>query len=140
MPISASEQTAHLRRSLIAPKMSRPAIGIQRRTLLAGTLAVLAAAAMLFFFPPARYDFYPQCPVHQIFGILCPGCGTTRALAALLHGHVVEALQLNTLTVLGLPVVIAWLLFSGQRPLRPSLAIIYAALVVTALFTVGRNL
>ncbi len=49
--------------------------------------ALLVAVALLLRFPPAQYAFYPQCPIHHSLGLLCPGCGATRALAALLHGH-----------------------------------------------------
>jgi len=68
----------------------------------------LLAAAMLFIatliaFPPERFSFYPACPIHQYLHIDCPGCGATRALAALLHGRLGDALRLNTLFVLLLP-------------------------------------
>ena len=62
--------------------------------------------------------FYPQllaaehftakhilsCPFHDITGLYCPGCGGTRSLTALLHGHPLTALHEN-------PAAIALLLF-----------------------------
>lgn len=38
---------------------------------------------------------YPRCPVKWLTGWDCPGCGSTRALHALLHGRVAEAWGLN---------------------------------------------
>ena len=38
----------------------------------------------------------------------CPGCGATRALAALLHGHVIEAMNFNALITLLLPFAAAY--------------------------------
>jgi len=70
--------------------------------------ASLAAAAILYWFPPERYDFYPQCPIFRYLHVYCPGCGATRALAALLHARVAEALHYNALVVLLVPVLLAY--------------------------------
>ncbi len=107
-----------------------------------------AAAAILLRFPPALYGFYPHCPIHQYLHILCPGCGATRALAALLHGNLAEALHLNALTTLLTPVALLYAAACYQsllsrRPLHlphPPRAAIYATLAVAAAFTVARNL
>lgn len=63
----------------------------------------LAAAFLLLRFPPEKSAFYPRCPVFSLFHVLCPGCGGTRALAALLHGDLAGALHWNALIVLLLP-------------------------------------
>jgi hypothetical protein len=101
-----------------------------------------AAAAILLLFPPTRYSFYPQCPIYQFLGILCPGCGTTRALAALLHGHILDALRLNPLTTIMVPLAIFWILFS-PRPLKLlqlSPATLWLMFSFVAAFTLVRNL
>jgi hypothetical protein len=110
-------------------------------------VAVLLCAA-LFFYPPARWSFYPACPIHQMFGIECPGCGATRALAALLHGRLLEAMRLNALFVLLLPCALAGAIECYRRALRPEsfrwpqppAAAVYATLAAAAVFTVIRNL
>jgi hypothetical protein len=110
-------------------------------------LVLAAAAAVLVLFPPAQYSFYPQCPIYRYLGIQCPGCGTTRALAALLHGDVAEALRFNALTTLLMPAAAiyaapCYLRFLGRRPVRlPRLPrpVIYATLAVAVLFAVVRN-
>jgi len=111
---------------------------------MAATVVLLAAGcAMLLRFPPTEYTFYPECPIHHFFGILCPGCGTTRALAALLHGHIAEALAFNALTTLLAPVALLWTLLSYllRRCLtQPPPAAIYTLLACALLFTVARNL
>lgn len=108
---------------------------------------LLATVTILLRFPPAQYDFYPQCPIHHYLHILCPGCGTTRALAALLHGDFAEALRLNALTTLLTPVALIygaagyWRIFA-RAPLRwpqPPPAAIYLTLATTVLFTIARN-
>ncbi len=40
------------------------------------------------------------CPFANFFGVLCPGCGTTRAFTLLLKFDVVSAFRLNPLFVL----------------------------------------
>ena len=40
------------------------------------------------------------CPVKKFTGLPCPGCGGTRALVTLLHGHLLDALYINPLSVL----------------------------------------
>ena len=58
-------------------------------------MAAAAGAWVLYTFPPAAYAFYPRCPFRLVTGMLCPGCGTTRALHQLLHGNVGAAFRLN---------------------------------------------
>jgi hypothetical protein len=66
----------------------------------------LAAAALLYRFPPQEYSFYPRCPFYAVTGHLCPGCGATRAIAELLHGHVAAALHFNAAVTLLMPVLL----------------------------------
>jgi hypothetical protein len=104
-------------------------------------------SALLYRFPPARYHFYPQCPFHQYTGLLCPGCGATRALSALVHGDISAAVHFNVLTVILLPLFFVWLVFAYQRaitgrtPAWPKLPNqgIPALLVLTTVFTLIRN-
>lgn len=58
---------------------------------------VVAGAWVLYTFPPGPGSFYPGCVFRSVTGYECPGCGTTRALHALLHGRVKEAFLLNPL-------------------------------------------
>jgi hypothetical protein len=112
-------------------------------------LAVVGGvAAVLLIFPPARYSFYPECPIYKYLHVECPGCGTTRALAALLRGHVAEAFRWNALTtVLAVPGAVyagsCYRRFLERRPLfpaQPPAAAVYAGLAVAVLFGVARNL
>jgi len=111
--------------------------------------AVVAIAAILLLsFPPAQYSFYPRCPIHELFHLQCPGCGATRAIAAILRGHFIEAMNLNALVTLLVPFAAAygvlcyWRLLQ-RKPFRwphPPPAATYAALTLATVFTVIRNL
>jgi hypothetical protein len=69
-----------------------------------GLVFVLIGLAVLYKYDPAsHFSFYPGCAFHSLTGLYCPGCGTTRALHQLLHGHFRAALHLNPLAVIALP-------------------------------------
>jgi len=111
--------------------------------------AIIALATIILLrFPPAQHNFYPRCPINELLHLQCPGCGATRAVAALLHGHVTEAMNLNALVTLLLPFAAAYGILCYSRLLRrkslhlpqPRPPVIYAALTVATVFTVVRNL
>jgi hypothetical protein len=110
--------------------------------------AIAFAAAILLRFPPERYGFYPQCPFHQLFNLQCPGCGTTRALVAMLHGDIAAAIHFNALAATFFPLAASYAIFTYEKylkrePIRPPTlppATVYAALGITLVFGVIRNL
>jgi hypothetical protein len=115
----------------------------------AAPAAVIAFAAFILLrFPPEQYGFYPRCPVYSLLHLECPGCGTTRAIAALLRGHFTEALRLNALATSLFPPATIYAAICYRRYLRgdslqwPQLpqAAVYAWLTVAAIFTILRNL
>lgn len=68
--------------------------------------------------PPEKFSFYPRCPVFSFLHLYCPGCGATRALAALTHGNLAEALRYNAFFVILLPVLLAYFGFAYWRAMR----------------------
>lgn len=106
---------------------------------------VLFAIAAYWMFDPSRYIF-PRCPVYMLTGWECPGCGSQRALHALLHGDIAGAWRYNAFLLCMAP-VIGLLLFSeffrGRYPRlnrgltsRPAV-IVFVVLIVG--WTVLRN-
>jgi hypothetical protein len=115
---------------------------------LAAVVSGISALALAFRrFPPEQYAFYPRCPIYEWTGLLCPGCGATRALAALAHGNLAEALHWNALVTMLLPVLIVWAAtaywraLSGEETIWPKLSspAVAAMLAAAALFMVVRN-
>lgn len=84
-------------------------------TFAASLLLLTSFCAVLFFLPPGGRSFYPGCPIWQYTGLLCPGCGATRAAAALVHGHFGEAIQSNGLFVSLLPVLAVYCVSAYAR-------------------------
>ena len=73
--------------------------------LFAGAVAAFVIGCglvFIYFFNPSTHGFYPTCLFHQLTGLNCPGCGSTRGLYALLHGNFLIALRDNALFVLSL--------------------------------------
>ena len=68
----------------------------------------MSGAGLLYRFSPQDYSFYPRCPFFALTHHYCPGCGATRAIAEVLHGHAVEALRFNAAVTLLLPFVLCY--------------------------------
>lgn len=124
----------------------REASSAKQPALILGTLAVVAAA-ILFWFDPSQYGFYPHCIFHQVTGYLCPGCGGLRAVHQLLHGNVASAWHFNALLVGSLPLLGFWLAltlwrrhFQGQVLGQFRLAWLWSGLGAILLFGILRNL
>ncbi len=115
--------------------------------LIAATVPVLA---LLYFFADARYSgFFPRCPFYTLTGLLCPGCGSQRAVSALLHGKIIEAINDNILLVTSLPLLFYSLyinLLNIFRTKQATQQIFYSpvfvkvVLVVVVLFGALRNI
>lgn len=117
----------------------------------AGPLAVagvaLVGAVTLATVDPNVAGRYPTCPFLAATGWFCPGCGTLRALHALLHGDVVTAVGLNVLTVSLLPLLawgwVGWLRAAqGRRDGPPAVPqpVAVALSVAVPVFWLLRNL
>ena len=118
------------------------------RPIHAANLAIAASVVVLAVLAVhAQSRFYPPCPIYQLLHIQCPGCGATRSLAALLHGHLHEALGANALFVVALPLIALYAaqtyrrLLAGDPGIWPKLpgTIVYPALALTLCFTLARN-
>jgi Protein of unknown function (DUF2752) len=102
-------------------------------------MGILAVALRLF--PPDTSAFYPTCPFHALTGLLCPVCGFTRALAALVAGRWQEAVHANPLVAIGAP-VLAFRILWAEKPghtVIPAAAMRYILAIAFA-FTIVRNL
>lgn len=53
---------------------------------------VIPALGFLFFFVFTKYLPQFPCVAYSIWGIYCPGCGGTRAVVSLVHGHFLRSL------------------------------------------------
>ena len=112
-----------------------------------GLGASLAVLAILFLFDPAQHGFYPQCMLHQLTGLYCPGCGVLRASHELLHGRILAAFRLNALFVVGALLIASYMgrvfhahIKGAPLPTVFHVGWIWAAVAVVICFGVFRNL
>ena len=110
---------------------------------------VLISLVVLYSFSPNNYSFFPKCPFYILTGFNCPGCGSQRALHALLHGNLTAAVNYNLLFVVSLPFIAAYFglkllsiikgggmtLYLFDHPNAPALAVL-----LVLIFWVVRNL
>ena len=104
--------------------------------------------AFLYLYSPEATRWYPRCPFHFFTGLNCPGCGSLRALHAVLHGQVIEALCFNPLLVVCLPIVGTWLAvrvfgalaLNRTLELRLPSSLGFAIAVAVVVFFILRNL
>ncbi|AWK08045.1 hypothetical protein DDQ41_02830 [Streptomyces spongiicola] len=131
-----------------SPRPDRPP-PLHRR--LAAPTAALAAVAGAFIYvgavDPGEPGHYPVCPLLQLTGIYCPGCGGLRSAHAFVHGELGTAFGANALAVAGyLLFAVLWAFWLVRavraRPVRITLgpAWWWGLGAVLAVFTVVRNL
>jgi len=108
----------------------------------------LTGLLMLRIFDPATSGIFPPCPLRYVTGWYCPGCGSLRAIHALLHGNLRQAWAMNVLTVLFAPFIVYGLASQLHLQIRgrtlPGIMLpavwIRALCVVIVLFGILRNL
>lgn len=123
------------------------AVRIPRGVVIALAVAAAAVAWWVYStFDPSTH-FFPRCMFHELTGWECPGCGSQRALHALLTGDVAGAWHFNALFVLELPLLVllvaAWYMRSRVPWLHRTLnsrSVILGILAVIILWTIVRNL
>lgn len=112
-------------------------------------ILLLTALMLIFIFDPEVHPFFPQCPFLLTTGFECPGCGSQRAIHALLHLDLSAAIRANVFMVFALPYILIgiYLEYLGGKRRHPGMEKIFfgrwSALVVLLLillYWVGRNL
>jgi len=90
-------------------------------------IIILAIAALLVFgiiyyaLDPSQSGMFPRCTFLTLTGYKCPGCGSQRAIHALLHGDVVGAFKYNALLLISIPWIALCLYAETQRIRNPRL-------------------
>ena len=101
--------------------------------LLAGGLCVCVALLLL----PTTAQGLPECHIHRLTGLLCPGCGLTRALRALLRGEWWLSLHNNPLVIPGFVWLAAMCCLKDHKTQQH---VLWWGMAVALLFTLLRNI
>lgn len=70
---------------------------LERLSAAAGVAVMAGGSAAVWYFDPAKANFFPVCPLYSLTGLACPGCGLTRGFHSLFHGDIIPALDFNLL-------------------------------------------
>ena len=108
---------------------------------------LLAGSVYLYLFEPGKTGFFPPCLFRALTGLMCPGCGSTRAMHQIVHGHFAAAFMLNPLFLLAIPFLLYALIryslgvMRGEVPRSNQLpaSYIYALFVIVVSFWIFRN-
>lgn len=116
----------------------------KRKAITAVALVAVAVLCVCYYSVDPSSGPAPRCMLKLISGYDCPGCGTQRALHALLHGRVAEAWGYNPALFFAVPLagmyaVVDILPAPVGRVLRSPVFILGIALAIAA-WWVGRNL
>ncbi|MDE6048536.1 MAG: DUF2752 domain-containing protein [Paramuribaculum sp.] len=76
-----------------------------------GIVGIAAILLLYASFDPAHNPF-PRCIFLSLSGLKCPGCGSQRALHAIIHGNILQAWHYNAALMVSIP-LLALLCFSG---------------------------
>lgn len=103
----------------------------------------------LFVVNPSSSDYLIHCPFKYLTGLDCPGCGSQRAIHALLHGDFSKAFIFNPLLIFSIPylavgILFEWFSFKYRYPKIRNLlfgknAILIVASIIISFFIL-RNL
>ena len=92
---------------------------MKKRIMGVSAAALCAAAALLYiYFTKNGAGAGIPCTLYSLTGLYCPGCGSSRALRALLHLDFYQALRYNALFTVGAPVLGAYVLVFAYRYIR----------------------
>jgi hypothetical protein len=120
----------------------------ERLTASAGVAAMVIGSGLVAYFDPAKANFFPVCPLLELTGFACPGCGLTRGFHALFHGDVLTALDFNALIPVW-SVIFAYIFISSLLlairgkglPMWPTWpGFLWTFMIVLLVFGVVRNL
>ncbi|MDE6288097.1 MAG: DUF2752 domain-containing protein [Muribaculaceae bacterium] len=110
--------------------------------ILAIAAAVCGVAGILYLaFNDPETSPAPSCIFHRLTGYDCPGCGTQRAVHALLQGRVADAWKANAALFFAVPLAGLYIGARGRLRQRLESPLVIAAIAVAIIvWTVLRNL
>lgn len=72
-------------------------------------LVFIIAGSIFLYVASAKEIKLPPCIFNVVTGLYCPGCGGTRAVRALIHGHLLRAVWYHPFVVYGVAVYVIFM-------------------------------
>jgi hypothetical protein len=108
----------------------------RRPDLVATAAAGLGLTAVIAFGDETHWW---QCPIRQLTGFLCPGCGMQSAISSLLSGDLAGAIAANPTIIAGPLLVVSALLVQRSKNVIAKRLIVFAAIAYVTVLTLLRN-
>ena len=107
----------------------------------------IALAGIGYFIVDPSHRLVPKCPFYTLTHLYCPGCGSQRAVHALVHGDFSHAVSFNPLLVISLVYLIieGVIAFANRstatiRPLYARLWTPWIVFAIVMIFWILRNI
>lgn len=121
---------------------------MRRSLVIIVVIAVLLVLGFIYYaLDPSASTVFPQCPFLSFTGYKCPGCGSQRAIHALLNGDVAGAFRYNAFLMIAVPWITLCLYAESRRTRNPRLyarlnsqLLIWLFLVTALLWWLLRNI
>ncbi len=120
---------------------------LNSKPFLLAAFALSCMTLLYFFLFPLYGQYFPKCIFYNATGLYCPGCGSQRAISALLHLDIADAAHDNLLAIVSIPfLVYAFALYvtGDDAPKRCSLfyspLFVKFVLAVVICFCIARNI
>ena len=110
---------------------------------------LIAGCVIYFTYNPVESFWFPKCPFLLLTGLKCPGCGSQRAIHAMLHFDFYAAFRHNAMLLFFLPYIILLLWAKITRFISPNSSfpakiqttqIIWSFFALIVLFWITRNI
>lgn len=90
-------------------------LSLEQGMYIVGIIFLVIGIPFLIFYM-ATYDkgIYPECIMYRHFGIYCPGCGGSRAVAALLGGDIISSIIYHPVVIYS---AVIYVVFMGSQTL-----------------------
>ena len=121
---------------------------MRRPLILFAVIAFLMVMGVIYYaLDPSSSSLFPSCAFLELTGYKCPGCGSQRAIHALLNGDVVQAFKFNALLFISIPWLALCIYAESQRVRNPRLylrlnsqLLIWLFLIMVLLWWLLRNI
>lgn len=115
--------------------------------LLVAIVVVMVMGVVYYALDPSASELFPKCAFLELTGYKCPGCGSQRAIHALLNGDVAAAFKYNALLFISCPWIALCIYAESQRVRNPKLylrlnsqLLIWLFLIIVLLWWLLRNI
>jgi hypothetical protein len=121
---------------------------LERQLYIIGIIFLAVAAVLGFFYFKYLVPMLDiPCVLHMMTGLYCPGCGGTRAVSALAHGHLLKSIWYHPLVAYSVLIYAAYMISHTLAMFLPKFKgiryrniYLYAALAIVVVNCAVKNI